>query len=147
MGKITPISFFLSFQFSLLSRLSFILHNPTWTRHTSAHAIRLISPWAGVQRIDYESHPLIRRGLNSASALKEVTFAWLSPSRTPWPLCGATGESVCISLYLHAIMWDGIGRNGRDQNHDISDRNIWGSAVASWISYAAHRRLVKVLQS
>lgn len=41
----------------------------------SAHAISLIGPWASVQRIDYESHPLISGGLKSAFALKEVTFA------------------------------------------------------------------------
>lgn len=44
-------------------------------KHTNAHAIVLISPWALVQSIDYESQPLIRSGLNRAFALKEVAFA------------------------------------------------------------------------
>lgn len=38
-------------------------------------------------------------------------------------------------------MWDGISRNGTDQNHVLyiflSDISDWGSAVASWISYDA----------
>lgn len=121
-------------------------HGPDSTQvHKSAHAISLIGPWASVQRIDYESHPLISRGLKSAFALNEVTFAWLSPSHIPWPWRVTTGRSMCIFLYVQAMMWEEINGNGTDQNgrldiwlSDISDTSIRRPAVASSVNCQFH---------
>lgn len=113
--------------------------------HTSAHAISLIGPWASVQRIDYESHPLISRGLKSAFALNEVTFAWLRPSHIPWPWRVTTGRSMCIFLYVQAMMWEEINGNGTDQSggldiwlSDISDTSVRRPAVASSVNCQFH---------
>lgn len=67
--------------------------------HKRKHTFSLINPAALVHSIDYESQPLIRRGLNRAAALNEVTLGWLTPSHTLWPHIVTVGKSVRASVF------------------------------------------------